>query len=79
MEEDEDVLSSNDRADTVPVGRVVESGSYFTPKHIDQLNSIISSIPDQPVPVQTVRWTQMDSKWRGTGRKGDVYLSVTPC
>ena len=67
MEEDEDVLSSNNRADTVPVGRVVESGSYFTPKHTDQLNSIISSCRDQS---GSVRWTHMDSKSRGTGRTG---------
>ena len=31
LEEDEDVLLSNHRADTVPVGKVVELGSYFTP------------------------------------------------
>ena len=75
MEEDEDVLSSNNRADTVPVGRVVESGSYFTPKHTDQLNSIICSCPDQPVPSGGPRWTAV--AWDGS--KGDVYLSVTPC
>lgn len=70
MEEDEDVLSSNDRADTVPVGRVVDSGSYFTPKHTDQLNSIISSSPASPFESGPVRWIQMDSKLRGTGRTG---------